>query len=199
MYTAPGTVQPAKLRGIARESIGWSIALSVVLILVGLFAILAPLLAGVALTGILGWLLILVGAGHLWLAWHVRGAGSHLWEALIGLVYLLAGIFLLFHPVVGLVGITALLGIYLLIRGIFELIAGFSMRGVGGNTWLLINGAISLILAFLIWRHLPYSADWFVGTLIGFALLFTGISRLALALTARRLLTSTAYPLTSHL
>ena len=192
MDTAPGTLQPATVRGIARESIGWSIALSAVLIVAGLFAILAPLLAGVALTGILGWLLILVGAGHLWLAWHVRGAGAHLWEAIIGLAYIVAGIFLLFHPIVGLVGITAILGAYLLIRGIFELTAGLTMRGVGGNVWLVVNGAISLILAFLIWRHLPYSADWFIGTLIGFALLFTGISRLALALTARRLLTATA-------
>ncbi len=192
MHTTPGTLQPSTVRSIARESIGWSIALSVVLILVGLFAILAPLLAGVALTGILGWLLILVGGGHLWLAWHVRGAGAHIWEAVIGFVYIVGGIFLLFHPIVGLVGITAILGAYLLIRGIFELIAGLSMRGVGGNVWLLINGAISLVLAFLIWRHLPYSADWFIGTLIGFALLFTGISRLALALTARRLLTAAA-------
>ena len=192
MYTTPGTLQPITVRGIARESVGWSIALSIVLIVAGLFAILAPLLAGVALTGILGWLLMLVGAGHLWLAWHVRGAGAHLWEAVIGLAYFLAGIFLLVHPVTGLVGITAILGAYLLVRGIFELIAGLSMRGVGGNTWLIINGAISLILAFMIWRHLPYSAEWFIGTLIGFAILFTGISRLALALTARRLLTVSA-------
>ena len=192
MHTVPGTLSSTTVRGIARKSIGWSIALSVVLIVAGLFAILAPLLAGIALTGILGWLLILVGAGHLWLAWHVRGAGAHLWEAVIGIAYVLAGIFLLIHPVAGLVGITAFVGAYLLIRGIFELIAGLSMRGAGGSTWLLVNGAISLILAFLIWRHLPYSAEWFIGTLIGFALLFTGISRLAVALTARRLLIASA-------
>ncbi len=65
MYTTPGTLNPTTVRGIARESIGWSIALSAGLIVAGLFAIFAPLLAGVALTGILGWLLILVGAGHL--------------------------------------------------------------------------------------------------------------------------------------
>ena len=192
MPTVPGTLPSATVRGIARTSIGWSIALSVVLIVAGLFAVLAPLLAGVALTGILGWLLILVGAGHLWLAWHVRGAGAHLWEAVIGIAYVLAGIFLLIHPVAGLVGITAFIGAYLLIRGIFELIAGLSMRGAGGSAWLLVNGAISLILAFLIWRHLPYSAEWFIGTLIGLALLFTGISRLAIALAARRLLTASA-------
>ncbi len=77
------------------------------------------------------------------------------------------------------------------------MIAGLSMRSAGGSTWLLINGGISLILAFLIWRHLPYSAEWFLGTLLGFAILFTGISRLAVALTARRFLNT--QPLTTGL
>ncbi len=190
MQTPSETIYPTGVRGIARESIGWSIALSMVLIVVGLIAILAPLLAGVALTGILGWILMLVGAGHLWLAWHVRGAGAHLWEAVIGVAYLIAGVFLLVHPVAGLIGVTAFVGAYLLIRGIFELIAAFAMRGVGARGWLLFNGAISLILAFMIWKRLPYSAEWFVGTIIGFAILLTGISRLAVALTARRMLTT---------
>ncbi len=188
MQTTSATIYPAGTRGIARESIGWSIALSIVLIVTGLIAILAPLLAGVALTGILGWLLLLVGAGHLWLAWHVRAAGAHIWEAIVGVAYLLAGIFLLRHPVAGLIGITAFIGAYLLMRGIFELITAFALRGIGGRGWLLFNGVISLILAVMIWRRLPYSAEWFIGTIVGFAILFTGISRLALALTARRML-----------
>ena len=188
MQTTSGTISPAGVRQIARESIGWSIALSIVLMVIGLVAILAPLLAGIALTGILGWVLILVGVGHLWLAWHVRGAGAHILEAIIGVAYLLAGIFLFIHPVAGLIGITAFVGAYLLIRGIFELISALAMQGVSGRGWLVSNGAISLLLAGMIWSRLPYSAEWMIGTLIGFTILFTGISRLALALTARRLL-----------
>jgi uncharacterized membrane protein HdeD (DUF308 family) len=35
--------------------------------------------------------------------------------------------------------------------------------------------------------HLPNSAVWVIGTLVGFGILFSGISRLVLGLYARRL------------
>jgi uncharacterized membrane protein HdeD (DUF308 family) len=174
------------LRAIHRESVNWSIGLSVVLIVVGLLALLAPLFAGVAVEAVIAWLLILGGLGHLVLAWHVRGAGSHVWEVLIGLAYVLAGGYLFFHPLAGLVGLTVILGAYLLFKGIFELVAWFSIRDVRGSMFVLLDGVVSLLLAAVIWRQLPTSAGWVVGTLLGFAILFTGISRLALALSARR-------------
>jgi uncharacterized membrane protein HdeD (DUF308 family) len=174
------------LRAIHRESVNWSIGLSVVLIVVGLLALLAPLFAGVAVEALIAWLLILAGIGHLVLAWHVRGAGSHRWEALIGIAYLLAGVYLFLHPLAGLVGLTVILGVYLLFKGLFELVAWFSIRGVRGSLFVLMDAVISLVLAAAIWSHLPGSAEWVVGTLLGFAILFTGISRLALAMSARR-------------
>jgi len=164
------------IRGIARESVSWSIGLSVLLILIGLFALAAPLLAGVAVTTFVAWLLILGGCGHLALAWHVRGAGASLWETLIGLVYIAIGVFLLMHPLAGLVSLTLGLAAYLLAKGIFELAMGLRLRPVPGSGWL----------SAMIWWHLPSTAGWVVGTLVGFAILFSGISRLALALAARK-------------
>lgn len=173
-------------RGIARGSVGWSIGLSILLIVLGLVALAAPLVAGVVVETIIAWLLIFGGISHFVLAWHVRGAGSHVWEFLVGLAYLAAGIFLLLHPVAGLVSLTLFLGAYLLIKGIFELIAGFTIRRVAGGTWLFVDAVISIILAIIIWLHLLTSAEWVVGTLLGVAILFSGISRLAMALVARR-------------
>ena len=174
------------VRGIARTSVGWSIALGIVLIVLGLIALATPLVAGVFVETVIAWMLLFGGIGHLVLAWHVRGAGAHLWEALIGLAYIVAAIFLLVHPLDGLVSLTLFLGAYLLIKGIFELIAGIMVRGVPGGGWLILDAVISIILAIFIWLHLPYTADWVVGTLLGVAILFSGISRVALALAARR-------------
>ena len=174
------------LRGIARESVGWSIGFSVLLIVLGLVALAAPFIAGVVIETILAWLLILGGIGHFVLAWHVRGAGSHVWEFLVGLAYLAAGAFLFLHPAAGLVSLTLLLGAYLFIKGVFELMAGFAVRRVAGGGWIFVDAVISIILAGFIWLHLPYSAEWVVGTLLGVAILFSGISRLALGLAARR-------------
>lgn len=173
-------------RGIARTSVGWSIGFSILLIVLGIIALAAPLIAGVLVETVIAWLLIFGGVGHLFLAWHVRGAGSHLWEALIGIAYVIAGIFLLVHPLAGLVSLTLFLGAYLMIKGIFELIAGVAVRGVAGGGWLIVDAVISIILAVFIWLHLPYTAEWVIGTLLGVAILFSGISRLALSLAARR-------------
>lgn len=182
------SVREFRLRPIAKESAGWTIAFGVLLIIVGLLALMAPLIAGVAIAVILGWLLILGGIAHLVLSWHLRGTGGLLWEFLIGLAYIAIGVFLLAHPVAGLVALTAFLGCYLLIKGIFELIMWFRVRHVRGGGWVLFDAIISLLLSGMIWMHLPYSATWVIGTLVGFGILFSGISRLVLGIHARRLL-----------
>lgn len=175
------------VRGIARESAGWTIAFGVLLIILGLFALMAPLIAGVAVTVILGWLLILGGIAHWVVSWHLRHAGGFIWELLIGLAYVVTGIFLLADPLAGLVLLTAFVGSYLLVKGIFELIMWFRLRRIHGGGWVLFDAVISLILAVLIWMHLPSSAIWVIGTLVGFGILFSGISRLVLGIHAKRL------------
>jgi uncharacterized membrane protein HdeD (DUF308 family) len=175
------------LRGIARESAGWTIAFGVLLIILGLFALMAPLIAGVAVTVLLGWLLIIGGIAHLVVSWHLRHVGGLIWELLIGLAYIVMGIFLLAHPVAGLVALTAFLGSYLLVKGIFELIMWFRVRHLHGSGWMLFDAIVSLLLAVLIWMHLPNSAVWVIGTLVGFGILFSGISRLVLGIHAKRL------------
>jgi len=180
------TMDNVSVRGIAQKSIGWSIAFSVLLIVVGLLAIATPLMAGVAVTSIVGWLIVFGGVMHLVFAWHVRAAGDYIWELLIGILYLVVGEFVVWHPLAGLVGLTLVLSGYLLAKGIFELMLGFRMRPVPGSGWLLVDAVISLLLAGMIWWHLPSSSAWVVGTLVGFGILFSGISRLALSLAAKR-------------
>lgn len=176
------------VHAIARESAGWTIAFGVLLIITGLFALMAPLIAGVAITVLLGWLLIIGGIAHLVVSWHLRHAGGFIWELLIGLAYIVMGIFLLAHPLAGLVALTAFIGSYLLIKGIFELIMWFRLRRARGSGWVLFDAIVSILLAGLIWMHLPNSAVWVIGTLVGFGILFSGISRLVLGLHARKLL-----------
>jgi uncharacterized membrane protein HdeD (DUF308 family) len=181
------TVNEFPLRSIARESAGWTIAFGVLLIILGLIALMSPFIAGVAVAIMLGWLLILGGVAHLVLSWHLRGTGGLIWELLIGLAYIVAGVCLLAQPVVGLVALTAFLGAYLLIKGIFEVIMWFRVRHIRGSGWLLFDAIVSLLLSVLIWMHLPNSATWVIGTLVGFGILFSGISRLVLGVHARRL------------
>ncbi|HLV96302.1 MAG TPA: DUF308 domain-containing protein [Candidatus Acidoferrales bacterium] len=62
---------------------------------------------------------------------------------------------------------------------------GFTLRPFPGSGWLLVDGAITLILAIMIWSTWPSSTGWVIGTLVGISMLFSGISRLSISLAAR--------------
>ena len=178
--------------GLAKKSLGWSILLSVLMILAGVGALLLPAVAGIAVNLVVGWLLIFSGVAHFVYAWHVRSVGGMLMELLLGIVYVLIGVYLLLHPVVGLAALTLGLAAYLFAEGILEFILFFRLRPTPGASWLLFDGVITLILAILIWRTWPSSTDWVIGTLVGISMLFSGLTRLLYSLAARSLLNKVA-------
>jgi uncharacterized membrane protein HdeD (DUF308 family) len=172
---------------LAHKSIGWSIFLSVLLILAGLFAIFIPVISGLGVTIFIGWLLIISGVTHLIFAWKVHVTTRKLWEILVGLVYLATGVYLILHPVAGLLSLTLVLAFYLLFEAILEFILAFHLRPAPGWGWTLFDGIVTLVLAIMIWKTWPSSTAWAIGTLVGISMLFSGFSRLMLSLTARRL------------
>jgi uncharacterized membrane protein HdeD (DUF308 family) len=176
----------------ARKSMTWSIVLSVLMIVAGILAIVIPPVAGIAVTILIGWLLIFSAVAHFVFAWHTRGAGAILWEVLLGIVYFFAGIYLLWNPVVGLVSLTLGLAFYLFAEAVLEFILAFRLRPLPGSGWLFLDGIITLILAIMIWRTWPASSPWALGTLVGVSMLFSGISRLMLSMAARSLLNKVA-------
>jgi uncharacterized membrane protein HdeD (DUF308 family) len=176
----------ASLTTIARHSMAWSTALSILIIVAGIMAILVPMAAGIAATILIGWLLVFAGGLHLIFGWHTREAGGLVWGLLMGLVYLAAGIYLLVHPVSGLAALTLILGSYLLAEAILEFVLAARLRHVGGTGWLIFDGIATLIMSILIWATWPSSSPWVIGTLIGVSMIFSGSSRLAVVSAARR-------------
>ncbi len=169
-----------------RRATTWSIALSVLMIVAGVLAICVPVVAGVAVTALVAWLLILSGLLHLAFAFRDGRAGAILWEILLGIVYGGIGFYMLARPVAGLASLTLAVAVYLLIEGALEFVMSFQLRPAPGSGWLLVDGIITLLLAVMIWSTWPSSAAWVVGTLIGISMLFSGITRLMLSLALRR-------------
>ncbi|HTF65397.1 MAG TPA: DUF308 domain-containing protein [Edaphobacter sp.] len=168
-----------------RRSAGWSIFLGVLLLLAGLFAIVVPFFAGVAASVFFGWLVLFAGIAHLIYAWSERGAGAILWHILIGIVYVIAALYMLLLPIAGVVALTLVLAFYIAVEGVFELVLFSLLRRLPGAVWFLVDGLVSLLLAGLIFFHWPSSSLWAVGTLVGISLLFSGIARLTLPLALR--------------
>src|ERR1700757_2339623 len=126
----------SSLGAIAKESVGWSIGLSVLMLLAGVLAIVMPPVAGIAVLAVVAWLLMLSGAVHLLFAWHTRTAGGMIWELLLGILYIFVGVYALLHPVAGLASLTLFLAIYLFVEGVLEFILSFRLRPLPGSNWL---------------------------------------------------------------
>lgn len=175
-----------------KKSVGWSIGLSVLMIVAGILAIASPLAAGIAVNVVVAWLLVFSGCAHLVFSWHTRSGGGFLWELLVGILYIFIGGYLLVHPLAGLASLTIALAIYLFLEAILEFVLGFTLRPLPGSGWLLIDGIVTLILAVMIWRTWPSNTAWVIGTLVGISMLFSGTSRLMLSLAARSVTTKLA-------
>ncbi len=185
--STPGQSPVVSPRSTSRApSAGWTLWIAVLVILAGLAAIILPVVGGIAVTLLVGWALLMVGVLHLFYAFGGRNASSRIWELLLGVVYVLAGGYLIFHPLLGLTTITLLLAAYLLVKGALEIVQYFQTHPRRGFTWLILDGIINIVLAVIIWSQWPFSSLWVVGTLIGISILFSGMSRLMLSTEGRR-------------
>jgi len=177
------TNAPASAFGIASA---WSIVWGILMFICGLIAIALPLISSIGIVIVLAWVILFAGLSHLVFAFHSRGVGNVLWQILLAVLYVVAGIYLLIHPLLGVVSLTLVLAVFLALEGIVEIALYFGLRGVQHSGWVLLDGVITLILGILIWRQWPSSSVWVIGTLIGISLIFSGISRVMLSLAARR-------------
>lgn len=181
MSTLPAT--------IFKRATGWGIAFSILLIVLGVLAIALPLIAAIAVTSVVAWLMIIGGVAHLSVAFSSRGAGSFFWELLVSIAYIFAGGYMVFHPLIGVATLTLLLTSFFLVEGVLEIAAFFQMRRHGGAGWMLLDGIVTIALAALIWAHWPSSAAWAIGIIVGISMLVSGWKWLMISLISRKALT----------
>jgi uncharacterized membrane protein HdeD (DUF308 family) len=165
---------------------GGSIAWAILLIVFGFLAIALPMGTSLGVVLIVAWLIILSGGFQFIHAFQSKGAGSIAWKLLVAVVYLIAGIYFLTNPLIGVASFTLALAFFFVAEGVMDLIAYFQNRSAEGSGWILFDGIVTLILGILVWRHWPSSSGWVIGTLVGISMIMTGTTRLMLSLAARR-------------
>ena len=164
---------------------GWLLALGILMIILGVVAMAAPVVATIAIQVMLGWLLVISGIAEGIHAFMVKEWRGFLLELLSAVLYLGVGLLLLVDPLKGAVALTLILGVFLLVVGIFKIITALRVREHRGWGWLLASGIVSVVLGVMIWAQWPASGLWVIGLLVGIQLLFTGWSLVMLALVAR--------------
>ena len=120
-----------------------------------------------------------------------------IWKLLVGVAYVCFGVYLILHPVLAVASLTLVLASLFLIEGVLDIVLFVKMRSVGGSSWVLLDGIITLLLGLMIYMQWPSSSAWAIGTLVGVSMIISGVTRVMMSLAVRKAAQSVSSPSSS--
>jgi uncharacterized membrane protein HdeD (DUF308 family) len=167
----------------------WLLLFGILLSVCGLAAVIFPTLTAMttyASMVVLGVALMIAGiATIIMLTWAGKWSGQMV-QLLIGILYIVAGVVITDTPIQSALVMTMFLAAFFIVAGIFRTVAALIVRFPYWGAAML-NGIITFLLGVVIYRHLPQSAVWVLGILIGIEMIFNGWTWIMLALAVRKI------------
>ena len=156
----------------------------IILVVLGLLAVGVPMLAGLAVTILLGWLFLISGAVGLAATFALPHAPGFWWSLVSGVLGMTVGGWLLIQPRLGLVSLTYLLIAFFVIEGIATIMFALEHKAALSRRWgwILVSGIVDLFLAAVILVGLPGTIAWALGLIVGVDMVLGGASMIGMAL-----------------
>ena len=170
----------SEVSDVARASSRTATVMGTAVIILGLLAIFAPTISGIAVGTIVAILLLAAGIAGTLFAFQSKSFGEGLLQFLWAGFTAVCGAVMLARPLFGLASLTMVVGIYFIVQGLARVLAGFQLKPVAGWGWLIFDGLTAFLLAFMILREWPLSGEWAIGVLVGAHLLLQGWSLIML-------------------
>jgi uncharacterized membrane protein HdeD (DUF308 family) len=194
--TPPGFPSFAHELEALRNHWCWFLALGIAMVVLGMIAIGDAVIATVAATVLFGFLLLAGGIAQMVSAFYAGKWSGMLLHLLIGILYVIVGLMIIDRPETSAVQLTLIIAFFLIFSGIFRTVYALSERFTGWG-WVLLNGAVSILLGFLVYKQWPYSGMWIIGLFVGIELIFNGWAWIMLSLFLRKPAESTSQPAVS--
>jgi uncharacterized membrane protein HdeD (DUF308 family) len=159
----------------------------IILVILGVAAILVPVIATLAFELVIGWLFLISGIVGLITTFWMRNAPGFWWSLLSAVVGIAAGLVLLRWPISGTFSLTFVLIAFFVVEGIITIMYAIEHRNQLSSRWgwMLASGVVDLILAGIIFAGLPGTAAWALGLLVGINLVFGGTAMIGMAMAAK--------------
>jgi uncharacterized membrane protein HdeD (DUF308 family) len=164
----------------------WFFCLGILLVICGTAAIVFPVVSSLATVALLGVALLIGGVAIIIATIWAGHWSGHLLQLLIGVFYIVAGILITDAPLRSTIALTAVIATIFILVGLFRIVAAFVVRFPHWE-WAVLNGAITFLLGFIIYRHFPQSSLWVIGVLVGVEMIFNGWTWIILSLAIRRI------------
>lgn len=169
-----------------RKRWGFILALGIILVALGTVALGASLFVTLATMVFIGWLMVVGGVVEAAHAFWMKNWGGFFLDLLGGLLYLVVGLMIVANPAATAVTLTLLIAVFLIFGGVFRVVAAVIMP-FPNRIWLLLHGAINLLLGISIWKSWPLSGLWVIGLFVGIEMICNGWSLVMLGLAAKRI------------
>jgi uncharacterized membrane protein HdeD (DUF308 family) len=182
--TQANTPAAAAAFGDVRKNWGWLLGLGVLAILLGTVGLGRALTVTLAGVFFFGWLILIAGIFELAELFQCRGWQSLVWQALVAVLHILAGIFVLQNPLLASSVFTLLLAAAIFAGGMLRIVLALQHRDHGGWIWALIGGIAGVVLGGMIASGWPASSFFVIGIFISIELILHGWTLVALALAA---------------
>jgi uncharacterized membrane protein HdeD (DUF308 family) len=155
----------------------------VISIILGVVALGSVVATTAASAFVLGILVVIAGFAQLVGAFSAGSWGSGIARAVVGILYVIGGWWLITQPLVGAVTLTLIIGVMLVVVGIARLIIALVER-LPGWPWWVVGGVASAVLGGLLLAQWPVSGLFAIGLFIGLDLIIAGVSWIVAAILA---------------
>lgn len=169
-----------------RAKWGWIVALGVVYVIAGAIALGSIVSATVVSVFVVGIMMIVAGVAEVINAFQIKSWGRFLFWLALGLLYIVGGFLVFQNPLLTAAGLTLILGAVLCVSGLVRIFLAFSMKQGTPWIWVVLSGAITLLLGAIILLHWPVSSLWTLGIFLGVDLVMAGASWIGVGLGLKR-------------
>jgi uncharacterized membrane protein HdeD (DUF308 family) len=170
--------------GALRGNWFWFVILGIALVVLGVIALGSVVLASLATALVIGILILAGGVGETVGAFWCRGWSGFFVHLLSGVLSIVIGLLFLKAPLNALLALTLLVACFLMVEGVFKIVAAVSYRFAAWG-WPLVGGIIDVVLGVMIWMEWPASAFWVIGLFVGINLIFRGFDWIGLGMALR--------------
>jgi uncharacterized membrane protein HdeD (DUF308 family) len=156
-----------------RDQWWWFLILGILLMVSGIIALVYPLASSVAAVVVLGMSLLISGVATIVTAFWAGKWSALLLQLLIGIFYAVVGFIIMDTPLASTVSLTLVIAIMFIVIGIMRSVAALVVRFPQWG-WSLLSGALTMLVGLVIYKNLPQTAMWAIGTVVGIQLLSDG-------------------------
>ena len=143
----------------------------IIAIILGILCMMAPVVTGLSIALLLGFLVLVAGTIRLVWAFQAGSVGEGILKFALAGLTLLCGALLVANPILASGFLTILLALYFILDGVSEIVVGLGSR----RGWFTFAGVVSILLGVLLWAQFPLSGAWALGILLGIKLFFIGL------------------------